>query len=530
MCQTTAIRTIGRMLPSPPRTPSSRRLLPFVLGVALVAAVPATAAAEGAVSSDGTTIRVTEGAAGEANSVTVAIQNAGIVEVSDYGFIAIGAGCTQSESDPKVALCPLGAGGVVVETGGGRDVVGSYMSSSVAPLPDGALRVALGDGDDTFHGNVMAELVDGGAGNDTLSGRGGDDTLDGGAGDDTLTGEEGRDMLRGGEGADTLTGDRSSDKGVFADTLDGGAGVDLLKDYVADGGEGSAPPISVSFDGVANDGRAGEGDNVLGIERVDAGSAGTFAGDDGPNEWRVPQYARGGSYSGAGGDDLLRGSDSTGDTLDGGAGADDLAGGFGDDTLTGGPGRDTIAGDRPLRCNEVSCDVGAGNGNDTINARDGEVDSITCGFGTDTVIADRADVVAADCEIVERTVAADPPPARDERRSGPVDPKPALALAGSAKLKTVLKQGLAVRVKGAGAKARLKGTLVLAAPAARRLGLTKGKRAVTVASGSATARADGGATLTLRFTKAARTRLARAKSVKLTLRAGGATRTITLKR
>ena len=39
-------------------------------------------------------------------------------------------------------------------------------------------------------------------------------------------------------------------------------------------------------------------------------------------------------------------------------------------------------------------------GNDTIDARDGEVDNVTCGFGTDTVQADPIDVVANDCENV----------------------------------------------------------------------------------------------------------------------------------
>jgi PASTA domain len=44
-------------------------------------------------------------------------------------------------------------------------------------------------------------------------------------------------------------------------------------------------------------------------------------------------------------------------------------------------------------------------GNDTIDARDGERDSVTCGVGADTVKADPADVVATDCEQVERGTA-----------------------------------------------------------------------------------------------------------------------------
>ena len=64
-----------------------------------------------------------------------------------------------------------------------------------------------------------------------------------------------------------------------------------------------------------------------------------------------------------------------------------VEGGSGDDLLTGDGGRDTIRG---------------GSGNDRINARDGRRDSISCGAGRDTVIADRCDRVAKDCERVRR--------------------------------------------------------------------------------------------------------------------------------
>ncbi len=432
----------------PPRT-----LLPALLALALPLLAPAAAAAAGQVSTDGLVVHLTEAVPGEANSVTVAVQNAGVLELSDYGEIAIGAGCSRSETDPATALCPLPPGGVEVATGGGNDVVGSYYAGGLA-LPDGALRVSLGDGEDAFHGNLPAEVVDGGAGNDTLTGDAGDDMLDGGPGDDTLEGREGRDALHGGDGADTLTGDLPSNRGVFADLLDGGAGADTVKDWVGEGGESVAPAISVSFDGAANDGRAGEGDNVVAVERVEPSSTGTFVGDDGPNEWIAPAVAPGGSFSGRGGADRLRGSDHSGDRLDGGDGDDDLAGGLGDDTVVGGPGRDLLAGDRPLRCNELHCDYASG-GNDTIEARDGEVDSISCGLGSDRVIADADDVVDADCESVERPDRAhqEPQPRRDGRaRAGT---RATVALGGRApRLAAALRRGVAVRVGGLRAKAR----------------------------------------------------------------------------
>ena len=46
--------------------------------------------------------------------------------------------------------------------------------------------------------------------------------------------------------------------------------------------------------------------------------------------------------------------------------------------------------------------VTAGGGADVVSAADGEVDRISCGAGRDTVVADRRDRVARDCERVER--------------------------------------------------------------------------------------------------------------------------------
>lgn len=255
-------------------------------------------------------------------------------------------------------------------------------------------------------------------------------------------------------------------------------------------------------------------------------SPGTFVGDDGPNEWHAPAAAPGSRLSGAGGNDVLRGSDRHGDAIDGGSGDDDISGGFGDDTLVGGPGRDTIAGDRPLRCNELHCDLGGGSGNDTIDARDGEVDSITCGPGTDRVIADAVDVVAADCEVVEL-----PGRGGGRRPKGRArGTKVTLTLGRTVRLRTALRDGLQVRVGGVKPRATVRATFVLAAAAARRTGLTRDKRAVVIAVGSAKANGTGTAVVRLRFTPAARRRLARVASLKATLRVGGAARVTVLKR
>ena len=185
------------------------------------------------------------------------------------------------------------------------------------------------------------------------------------------------------------------------------------------GDPGSAPPISVTLDGQANDGRAGENDNVVTVERIVSSSAGSFTGDDAANEFVAPEVGAAGVLIGLGGNDTLIAGDAHGDKVDGGAGDDLIEGGFGDDTLVGGPGRDTVNGDRKSRCNEYHCDY-LGLGNDTIDVRDGAIDSVTCGVGTDRVIADADDVVAADCESVERAAGTGGPrrtPATRRRRA-----------------------------------------------------------------------------------------------------------------
>jgi Ca2+-binding RTX toxin-like protein len=75
------------------------------------------------------------------------------------------------------------------------------------------------------------------------------------------------------------------------------------------------------------------------------------------------------------------------DVLVGRAGNDLLRGGAGDDRLTGGTGRDVILG---------------GRGSDRVESRDRFRDRIACGSGRDSVVADRRDLVARDCERVAR--------------------------------------------------------------------------------------------------------------------------------
>jgi hypothetical protein len=166
----------------------------------------------------------------------------------------------------------------------------------------------------------------------------------GGDGPDMLNGTAGNDALYGLGGADVvngLAGDDELDGGPGADTLSGGPGSDAVS-------YGGAGPVTVTLNGRADDGHAGEGDNVRGdVEDI-------FGSDGG---------------------DRLTGS-AKANTIDGGAGADVIDGRDGADHVYGGDGNDIVA------------------------ARDGTVDWIDCGPGRDRATVDRGDRTRG-CELVD---------------------------------------------------------------------------------------------------------------------------------
>jgi Ca2+-binding RTX toxin-like protein len=84
--------------------------------------------------------------------------------------------------------------------------------------------------------------------------------------------------------------------------------------------------------------------------------------------------------------------------LSGGPGNDFVNGGKGSDNVVGGEGNDLL-GDGTLRESSED-DLSGGDGNDVILAdnKPASKDLIVCGRGFDRVLADRADVIAPDCE------------------------------------------------------------------------------------------------------------------------------------
>ena len=99
--------------------------------------------------------------------------------------------------------------------------------------------------------------------------------------------------------------------------------------------------------------------------------------------------------SGDGGSDRVKGGSGK-DRLKGGAGKDKINGGKGPDRIAGGGGKDKINGGKGADR------VKAGGGKDRIKLRGAGRDRVSCGGGKDTVIADRRDRVAKDCEKVKR--------------------------------------------------------------------------------------------------------------------------------
>jgi hypothetical protein len=261
--------------------------------LALTAAIPAAAHAATLTNAGGTLTYTgtAASASAEFSQADVAVNTVTVNSAAANDAIA-SSGCTVV--DPDTFTCP-GVDVIVADGGAGDDNLGSFGSDLVIPV-----------------------RLSGGSGNDSLTGGDGADTLAGGAGDD---------FMNGGLGGDTITG---------------GTGTDRVNAFGAGGA------LAVSLDGVANDGLAGEGDNV-----------------------------------GADVEDVFASSGAGAVTITGNAAGNILSGEGGDDSITGGAGNDELSGDF---------------GNDTLNARDGYADRVSCGSGTDTAIADTLDQVGEDCE------------------------------------------------------------------------------------------------------------------------------------
>jgi Ca2+-binding RTX toxin-like protein len=296
------------------------------------------------------------------------------------------------------------AGGVApdtIEGGAGTDVV-TYAARNEAvtimldaPAGNGEdvvsnVENAWGSGGaDTIVGNDGPNVLYGLGGNDTIAGNGGDDSLYGGDSIDTMDGGAGHDLVSGDYGNDTLMG------GAGPDDLNGGGNSDTVS-YA-----GIVAAVSVSLDGVKNDGASGEGDNVSAdVENVVGGSGGdTITGNAAAN---VLNGGPGADtiHGGDGPDQVYGGSEN--DKLYGDAGYDNLRGGTGADLFDGGSEGDTAdysASASAVQVN-LATKAASGEGADTFNAvenvfgspfndtltGDGNVNNLSGFEGNDTIL------------------------------------------------------------------------------------------------------------------------------------------------
>jgi Ca2+-binding RTX toxin-like protein len=357
------------------------RLLPLLFLVGLATAGAASAAT---VSASGTTVTF-NAVPGETNDVFVS-QGGGTFTISDSNndvtadTSATDAGCTQDATD--TVSCPDTTTLITANLGDGDDDLGSSSSVTIPEAING------GDGNDScLDGGTGADVIHGDAGNDCifgdpggpstpgsgdqLFGDAGDDSIMAGRGDDVANGGDGDDYVNGGPGADAVNGDAG------ADVLQGGPGFNTQTGFidngdVISGGPGSdqfwyrqdrindqTTDLSISLDDVANDGLAGENDNV----RSDVESISY------PNNSTAASTATNpGTWTGSADQNVIQAT-------------------AGNNTINPGDGNDFVY---------------AGGGDDTINANDGFADRIDCGSGTDTANVDEFDVVDG-CETVNRT-------------------------------------------------------------------------------------------------------------------------------
>jgi Ca2+-binding RTX toxin-like protein len=288
--------------------------------------IPVTKPAIGTTRMNGTRLEYTALSSTQ-NHVSLSLSGGNYVLQDTGAEVAAGAGCAAV--DPNTVSCPASA-----------------VTSA---------RIQTRDRDDSVTNSTsLLTSIDGGAGKETLNGGTGRDRLTGGGDDDVLNGDGGNDSLTGGAGNDTLNG------GPGKDDMFGGSGEDTAT-YVS-----RTTPVTVTLDGLANDGAVGEHDNVV-AEDVKGGARNdSLAGDGGPN-----------SLSGT----------NDNDTIDGDGGNDVLAGGPGNDTVLGGPGDDQLSGGTGI-------DILRGlDGNDSLFARDATADGeLDCDGGSSPGTSDIAEI------------------------------------------------------------------------------------------------------------------------------------------
>jgi Ca2+-binding RTX toxin-like protein len=248
---------------------------------------------------------------------------------------------------------------------GGDDSVTAQDGVGAATL----LSVDGGAGADTINGSDGPDLIIGGEDNDVLNGGGGDDRIVGGPGSDTMNGGVGDDTLvwNNGDGSDVINGDAGSD------------------DVEVNGSPTAGDVFTVHPNGARiKFDRTNLVPFMLDIGSSETMHANGLGGDDTVTVGEVGSYSV--TASGGPGNDALTGAGSS----------ETLLGGSGNDTIDPGGGIDFVSGDA---------------GDDMIDIRDNTADVAFGGEGSDSVVADPANLDVLDgFETVDRTQVITPPP------------------------------------------------------------------------------------------------------------------------
>lgn len=352
---------------------------------------------------------------GEANDVSIELTaqtptNLTYRVVDETATLVAGPGCDRGGPPGSAASCTMG--------------VSQAASCSICiGGRDASISVELEDGDDSID-TTAVPVEDGGSGGAI------DVSLYGGDGADEIVAGPSAELIFPGAGSDSVLGGVGFEIANSEPTADGADHYDLGPDGGRVNYEHRTAPVELSLDGVANDGEAGEGDNLASVTEIISGS-----GDDnlvgGPGHELLAGRSGNDRFFAGPGDDQIegglgsdmisagRGQDIShdyslgkGDRFAGGPGADFAETGPSDDVLSGGRGRDRIhsgaGGDRViggaqgdrLFAGSGADGVQAGGGNDKIGpGRDDDRDRLVCGRGRDATGFGNNDL-QAQCEVL----------------------------------------------------------------------------------------------------------------------------------
>ena len=313
------------------------------------------------------------------------------IAVSDFSLAPnSGYKVTGASSISPAGPAPFFDTDVVINTfdaTGGTDYVDLSGLTTTSGVSFTSITINGGGGSQIVTGSGFAETISTGAGNDTINS---------GAGDDTLTGGDGADSMDGGEGSDLyniagaeLGGDTFNDTGTSgSDTINVTGALSTFLSFGKAGtnynGINSNLPASAlaTYQGIEFfDGNnfaisgVNNGSDIFDLSgftsATQVGAINTFDATGGTDYVNVSTADNGVTITGAGGSQIVVGSDYA-DTISTGSGNDTIDAGAGNDTITGGDGADSMDG---------------GDGDDTFNIAGLQVggDTIIGGSANDTI-------------------------------------------------------------------------------------------------------------------------------------------------